>query len=145
MAAARSAGLDRFPVIAAVAVFTDVVSAAVLQGLPGLELDRALVDGAWSPPPIRWKQASRPRSPKPRALLSIDGVDGVNVSGLASGAGTRIGAEIKAEVGNAYPGGRWPMSEAMSAEFDTVAEWTAQMAARTRTRLLHTGRVSGQR
>jgi hypothetical protein len=34
-----------------------------------------------------------------RALLAIDGVHGVNISGLASGAGTRIGAEIKAEVG----------------------------------------------
>src|ERR1700760_3286407 len=34
---ARAAGL-RIPVLAAVAVFTDVVSAALLQGLPGLEL-----------------------------------------------------------------------------------------------------------
>jgi len=34
-----------------------------------------------------------------RALLSIDGVDGVNVSGPASSSGTSLGAEIKAEVG----------------------------------------------
>jgi hypothetical protein len=34
-----------------------------------------------------------------RALLSIEGVDGVNVSGLASASGAHIGAEIKAEVG----------------------------------------------
>jgi hypothetical protein len=40
---ARSAGLT-IPVVAAVAVFTDVVSAAVLQGLPGLELDQQIVD-----------------------------------------------------------------------------------------------------
>jgi methylenetetrahydrofolate reductase (NADPH) len=32
-------------------------------------------------------------------LLSIDGVQGVNISGLASGAGNRVGAQIKAEVG----------------------------------------------
>jgi methylenetetrahydrofolate reductase (NADPH) len=34
-----------------------------------------------------------------RALLAIEGVDGVNVSGLASASGSRVGAEIKAEVG----------------------------------------------
>jgi hypothetical protein len=34
-----------------------------------------------------------------RALLSIDGIAGVNLSGLASASGTRMGAEIKAEVG----------------------------------------------
>jgi hypothetical protein len=34
-----------------------------------------------------------------RALLSIEGVEGVNVSGLASASGPRVGAEIKAEVG----------------------------------------------
>jgi len=35
-----------------------------------------------------------------RALLSIEGVEGVNVSGLASASGARVGAEIKAEVGH---------------------------------------------
>ena len=34
-----------------------------------------------------------------RALLAVEGIDGVNVSGLASAAGTRAGAEIKAEGG----------------------------------------------
>ena len=33
------------------------------------------------------------------ALLSIEGIEGVNISGLASSTGTRAGAEIKAEVG----------------------------------------------
>ncbi len=34
-----------------------------------------------------------------RALLAIDGVDGINVSGLASADGFLRGADIKAEVG----------------------------------------------
>jgi hypothetical protein len=34
-----------------------------------------------------------------RALLAIDGVAGVNVSGLASAAGWEQGAQVKAEVG----------------------------------------------
>jgi len=34
-----------------------------------------------------------------RAVLSIEGVEGVNISGLASACGARFGAEIKAEVG----------------------------------------------
>lgn len=97
MDAARSAGLS-IPVLAAVAVFTDSVSAAVLQGLPGLELAPAVLEevlGAADPVAAGIAAAVA----EARALLSIDGVDGVNVSGLASASGTRIGAEIKAEVG----------------------------------------------
>jgi methylenetetrahydrofolate reductase (NADPH) len=97
VAAARLAGLT-IPVIAAVAVFTDVVSAAILQGLPGLELDRQVVDdvvNAADPVEAGIEAAVHEAS----ALLSIEGVEGVNVSGLASGAGTRVGARIKAEVG----------------------------------------------
>ncbi|OBB54084.1 MULTISPECIES: methylenetetrahydrofolate reductase [Mycolicibacterium] len=97
MATARTAGLS-MPVVAAVAVFTDVVSAAVLQGLPGLELDQSVVDevlGAADQVSAGIAAAVA----EARALLAIDGVDGVNVSGLASASGTRVGAEIKAEVG----------------------------------------------
>jgi 5,10-methylenetetrahydrofolate reductase len=97
MIAARSAGLT-IPVVAAVAVFTDVVSAAVLQGLPGLELDQRIVDdvvNAADPVQAGIEAAVA----EARALLSIPGVEGVNVSGLASGAGTRTGAHVKAEVG----------------------------------------------
>lgn len=97
MASARAAGLT-IPVVAAVAVFTDVVSAAVLQGLPGLELDPAVVDevlGSADPVAAGIMAAVA----EARALLAIDGVEGVNVSGLASASGTRVGAEIKAEVG----------------------------------------------
>ncbi|WP_238888452.1 methylenetetrahydrofolate reductase C-terminal domain-containing protein [Mycobacterium sp. IDR2000157661] len=97
MATARSAGLA-IPVIAAVAVFTDEVSAAVLQGLPGLDLDQEVVEqvlGAADPVAAGIAAAIT----EARALLSVEGVEGVNVSGLASASGARAGAEIKAEVG----------------------------------------------
>jgi methylenetetrahydrofolate reductase (NADPH) len=97
MKSARLAGLS-IPVIAAVAVFTDSASAAVLQNLPGLELDQAATDqilGAADPVDAGIEAAVA----EARALLSIDGVDGVNISGLASASGARFGAEIKAEVG----------------------------------------------
>jgi methylenetetrahydrofolate reductase (NADPH) len=94
---AHSAGLN-IPVLAAVAVFTDVVSAAVLQGLPGLELAPEVVDQVInaSDPTEAGIQAAVAEA---RELLSIKGVEGVNLSGLASASGTRRGAEIKAEVG----------------------------------------------
>ncbi len=97
MASARTAGLT-IPVMAAVAVFTDSVSAAVLQGLPGLELDQRVTEqvlGAADPVAAGITAAVE----EARTLLQIDGVDGVNVSGLASASGPRVGAEIKAEVG----------------------------------------------
>jgi methylenetetrahydrofolate reductase (NADPH) len=97
MSCARAAGLS-VPVVAAVAVFTDSGSAAVLQGLPGLALDSAVVDevlGASDPVAAGISAAVA----EARALLSIDGVAGVNLSGSASASGTRIGAQIKAEVG----------------------------------------------
>jgi 5,10-methylenetetrahydrofolate reductase len=97
VASARSAGLS-IPVIAAVAVFTDGLSAAVLQGLPGLELDHAVTEHVLSATdPVAEGIAAAVE--EARALLSIEGVEGVNVSGLASAAGPRVGAEIKAEVG----------------------------------------------
>jgi 5,10-methylenetetrahydrofolate reductase len=96
--AAHAAGLT-IPVMAAVAVFTDLASAAVLQGLPGLELDQAIVDAVVnSADPV--EAGIEAAVAEACALLSIDGVEGVNVSGLASGAGTRVGARIKAEVGD---------------------------------------------
>jgi methylenetetrahydrofolate reductase (NADPH) len=86
------------PVIAAVAVFTDAVSAAVLQGLPGLELDQEVVSAVLSAHDSVEAGISAAVA-EARALLSIDGVDGVNLSGLASASGGRMGAEVKAEVG----------------------------------------------
>lgn len=97
MKTARSHGLS-IPVIASVAVFTDSVSAAVLEGLPGLELDPAVTEHVLnaSDPIAAGISAAVSEA---RALLAIDGVEGVNVSGLASSSGARVGAEIKAEVG----------------------------------------------
>ncbi|MFB1296379.1 methylenetetrahydrofolate reductase [Mycobacterium sp. pW049] len=97
MAAARAAGLT-IPVLAAAAVVTDEVSAAVLQGLPGLALDDAVVKSILASPDPR-EAGIAAAVDEARALLAIDGVVGVNISGLASSAGTRAGAEIKAEVG----------------------------------------------
>lgn len=97
MAAAREAGLT-IPVLAAIAVLTDEASAAALQGLPGLALDDAVVRSILTAPDPREAVISAAVD-EARALLGIDGVVGVNISGLASGAGTRVGAEIKAEVG----------------------------------------------
>lgn len=97
MAAARTAGLT-IPVLAAVAVITDELSAAVLQVLPGLAVDPAVVDGILgAPDPV--EAGIEAAVAEARALLAVEGIDGVNVSGLASAAGTRAGAEIKAEVG----------------------------------------------
>jgi 5,10-methylenetetrahydrofolate reductase len=97
MSGARSAGLS-MPVIAAVAVFTDSGSAAVLEGLPGLVLDHEVVEKVlYAADPVAAGISAAVA--EARALLSIDGVEGVNLSGLASSSGTRIGAQIKAEVG----------------------------------------------
>jgi 5,10-methylenetetrahydrofolate reductase len=96
-ASARAAG-SRLPLVAAVAVFTDEVSAAVLSGLPGLELAASTVaDVLSSADPVAAGIDAAVAEAK--ALLAIDGVAGVNVSGLASASGTIAGAEVKAEVG----------------------------------------------
>ncbi len=103
MSSARAGGL-MIPVIAAVAVFTDRASAAVLAGLPGLELDEAVMEhvlGASDPVAAGIEAAVA----EAMALLTIEGVDGVNVSGLGSDAGVRAGAEIKAEVGRRIKAG----------------------------------------
>ena len=87
VAAARSLGLN-IPVVAAVAVFTDARSAAVLTALPGLEIDPAAVEAvitATDPVAAGIEMAVA----EARALLSIDGVAGVNLSGMASARGRR--------------------------------------------------------
>lgn len=94
---ARERGLT-IPVIASVAVYTDSESAAALARLPGLRLDEAAV-----------KRTLRARDPvtagidaavrQAHELLAIDGVAGVNLSGLASGRGWQLAAEVKARVG----------------------------------------------
>jgi 5,10-methylenetetrahydrofolate reductase len=96
MASARAAGLT-MPVIASVAVFTDARSAAVLDALPGLELDRDLVAAVvGDPQPVEAGIAAAVA--EAQLLLAIDGVAGVNLSGLASDLGYEPAAEIKAEI-----------------------------------------------
>jgi methylenetetrahydrofolate reductase (NADPH) len=94
--AARAAGLS-IPVIAAVAVYTDARSAAVLQALPGLQLDAEIVAQVLTAAdPV---QAGIDAAvAEATALLAVDGIDGVNLSGLASDRGLDAAAEIKAEV-----------------------------------------------
>lgn len=95
--AARAAGLT-IPVIAAVAVYTDAPSAGSLQGLPGLELDAEAVGRVLvAADPVAAGIAAAVT--EALALLAIDGVDGVNLSGSASAAGYEVGARIKAEIG----------------------------------------------
>lgn len=97
VSSARQVGLT-IPVIAAVAVYTDEVSARVLQSLPGLQLDPQTVEsvlGADDPRTAGVEAAVA----EARHLLAIEGVAGVNLSGLASGRGERAGTEVKAEIG----------------------------------------------
>jgi methylenetetrahydrofolate reductase (NADPH) len=97
LTAARAAGLV-IPVVAAVAVYTDPRSAAVLTALPGLEIDPAdvaAVLGSHDPVAAGIEQAVR----EARSLLAVPGVVGVNLSGLASARGVMAAAEIQAEIG----------------------------------------------
>ena len=96
LADAARAGVT-IPVIAAVAVFTDELSAAVLSALPGLELDPAAVRAVLSHrDPVAAGIAAAAR--EARALLAIPDVAGVNISGLASARGYSYGAQVKAEL-----------------------------------------------
>jgi 5,10-methylenetetrahydrofolate reductase len=96
IAASARAGLT-IPVIASVAVFTDEPSAAVLRGLPGLELDPDVVRRVLDDPdPVAAGVATAAR--EARALLAIPGVAGVNISGLASARGYEFAAQVKAEL-----------------------------------------------
>jgi methylenetetrahydrofolate reductase (NADPH) len=94
--AAMEAGVT-IPVIAAVAVFTDEASAAALSVLPGLELDPAVVRRVLDrPDPMAAGIAFA--AGEARALLSIPGVAGVNISGLASARGYEFAARVKADL-----------------------------------------------
>jgi methylenetetrahydrofolate reductase (NADPH) len=97
MAGAAQVGVT-IPVIAGVAVFTDEPSAAVLNALPGLELDPAAVRAVLgAPDPVGAGIAAA--AGEAAALLAIPGVAGVNLSGLASARGYEYAATVKAELG----------------------------------------------
>jgi 5,10-methylenetetrahydrofolate reductase len=96
VANARRAGLT-IPVIASVAVYTDPRSAAVLTGLPGLQLDASVVESVLTAAdPVAAGVAAAVR--EALALLAVDGVHGVNLSGMASDRGTTFAAEVQAEI-----------------------------------------------
>lgn len=97
VAAARAGGL-RIPVIASVAVFTDEVSARVLQNFPGLHVDPGQVERVLDAPDPR-AAGIEAAVAEARRLLAVPGVAGVNLSGLASGRGELAGAHVKAEIG----------------------------------------------
>ena len=96
MRSAAQAGVT-IPVLAAVAVFTDALSAGVLTGLPGLDLDPAAV-GAVLEDPDPVQAGIRAAAGEARALLAIPGVVGVNLSGLGSARGYEFAASVKAQV-----------------------------------------------
>ncbi|HEX4830953.1 MAG TPA: hypothetical protein VH478_07665 [Trebonia sp.] len=96
MAGAAEAGVT-IPVIAGVAVFTDEPSAAVLNALPGLELDPAAVRAVLAAPdPVEAGIAAA--AAEAAALLAIPGIAGVNLSGLGSARGYQYAATVKAEL-----------------------------------------------
>jgi methylenetetrahydrofolate reductase (NADPH) len=94
VAAARAAGAT-LPFVAAVAVYSDERSAQVLARFPGLGLDTGAVATvlAAADPEAAGVAAAVAEA---RALLSIPGVVGVNLSGLGSGRGEEHGAHVKA-------------------------------------------------
>jgi methylenetetrahydrofolate reductase (NADPH) len=97
VAEARAIGV-RLPFVAGVAVYTDERSAAVLLRFPGLGLDAERVARVLAAPdPVAAGCAEAVR--EARAVLAVEGVVGVNLSGLATGRGERAGAEIKAAIG----------------------------------------------
>ena len=96
VAEARAIGV-RLPFVAGVAVYTDERSAAVLLRFPGLGLDAERVaDVLAAPDPVAAGCAEAVR--EARAVLAVEGVVGVNLSGLGTGRGERAGAEIKAAI-----------------------------------------------
>ena len=93
------------PVIASVAVFTDEPSAAVLNGLPGLELDPAAVLAVLADrDPVEAGIAAAVR--EAAALLAVPGVTGVNLSGVGSARGYQYAAQVKAELAGRIREGR---------------------------------------
>lgn len=97
VAAAHAEGAT-LPIIASAPVYTDARSAAVLDVLPGLDLDRSRVDRVLADrDPVR--AGIRSAADEAGELLTIDGVVGVNLSGSGSARGHVVGARIKAETG----------------------------------------------
>jgi 5,10-methylenetetrahydrofolate reductase len=106
LTAARQVGLS-MPVVASVAVFTDARSAAVLTALPGLEIQPATVQAVLAAEDTV-AAGIEAAVTEARTLLAIEGVVGVNLSGMASDRGSAFAAAVQAEIGQRIkdnPGG----------------------------------------
>jgi methylenetetrahydrofolate reductase (NADPH) len=93
---ARAAGMT-LPVIAGVAVYTDEATARGLATLPGLDLSPDAVRAVLDAPDPR-EAGIAAAVEEARAMLAVDGVVGVNLSGVGSSAGWVTAADVKAEV-----------------------------------------------
>jgi hypothetical protein len=77
----------------------------VLTALPGLDLDASRVEAVLTAPdPVAAGIAAAVR--EAMELLAVDGVHGVNLSGMASDRGTAFAAEVQAEIGHRIVAGR---------------------------------------
>jgi 5,10-methylenetetrahydrofolate reductase len=95
--AARAAGLQ-MPVVASVVVFTDHRSASALTALPGLQIAPDRLEAVLTAQdPVEAGVAAA--VDEAIRLLALPGVEGVNLSGLASSRGAQEAAEVHAEVG----------------------------------------------
>ena len=96
----RSRGGTHHPVISAVTVYTDAMSAQALRGWPGLALDEDRVRTALnaSDPAESGISAAVEEAGQ---LLATHRVAGVNISGLESGRGLRRAAETRRRWGTA--------------------------------------------
>lgn len=97
IASARSQGLT-IPVVAGVAVYTDEQTARGLQNFPGLCIDDSRIERVLAAPDVR-SAGIQAAVDEGLALLAIDGVAGVNLSGRGSSLSELDGAEVKAEIG----------------------------------------------
>ncbi len=104
LTAARALGLT-IPVVAAVAVYTDQRSAAVLTALPGLEIEPTAVEAVLAAAdPVAAGMARAVAEAE--SLLSVEGVVGVNLSGMASARGVAFAADVQAEIGRRVRAGQ---------------------------------------
>ncbi len=93
---ARQEGVT-IPIIAGVAVYSDERSANVLAGFPGLQLSREQINRVLTADdPV--EAGIETAVTEALEILAIDGIDGVNLSGLAAGTGELDGARVKAEI-----------------------------------------------
>jgi 5,10-methylenetetrahydrofolate reductase len=96
VAAAREVGVS-LAFIPCVAVFTDVMSAAVLEGFPGLVLDQHEREQVLGAPDPR-RAGIDAAVAEAMQMLDIDGVVGINLSGAATSGSELESAAIMAEV-----------------------------------------------